>query len=65
MISQLSNREIEIFNYLVKGNSIPEIAATLHISLFTVRDHRKNIYRKLNCHSEADLVRFAYKNGLV
>jgi DNA-binding CsgD family transcriptional regulator len=66
LIKQLSGREMEVLKLIVAGNhTIESIAQLLNISAFTVRDHRKNIYRKLNCHSEADLVRFAYQNGLV
>ncbi len=51
----LSEREVEILKYLVKGYSYKMIASTCYISLDTVRGHIRNIYAKLhvNCGREA------------
>jgi len=51
----LSEREVEVLKYLVKGFSYKMIAATCYISLDTVRGHIRNIYTKLhvNCGREA------------
>lgn len=51
----LSEREIEILKYLVKGYSYKMIAAACFISVDTVRGHIRNIYTKLhvNCGREA------------
>ncbi|MDN3583473.1 response regulator [Mucilaginibacter flavus] len=51
----LSAREIEVLQLLIKGNSIKMIAAQLHIAFDTARSHLKNIYHKLhvNCGKEA------------
>ena len=51
----LSERETEVFKYLVKGFSYKMIAGTCYISLDTVRGHIRNIYTKLhvNCGREA------------
>ncbi|HLG38750.1 MAG TPA: response regulator transcription factor [Chitinophagaceae bacterium] len=51
----LSEREVEILKYLVKGYSYKMIASTCFISLDTVRGHIRNIYSKLhvNCGREA------------
>lgn len=52
---QLSDREKEVLNYLVKGYSYKMIAGNCKISLDTVRGHIRNIYSKLhvNCGREA------------
>lgn len=50
----LSNREIEILNELVKGYNHKQIADKLFISPETVRGHLKNIYRKLHVHSKTE-----------
>ena len=52
----LTKRETEISLLILKGNSIPRICTTLHISEQTVRDHLKRIYQKMNVHSKAELV---------
>jgi len=51
----LSQREIEVLQLLVKGHSTKVIASTLFVSFETVRSHLKNIYNKLhvNCGKEA------------
>lgn len=51
----LSARELEVLQLLLKGHSTKIIAATLYISFETVRSHLKNIYNKLhvNCGKEA------------
>ena len=48
---QLSQRELEILQMLTTSQSYKEIAATLTISVNTVKIHVKNIYRKLDTHS--------------
>lgn len=50
----LSNREIEILNELVKGYNHKQISDKLFISPETVRGHLKNIYRKLHVHSKTE-----------
>jgi DNA-binding NarL/FixJ family response regulator len=51
----LSPRETEVLQYLIKGYGTKQIAAELFISFDTVRSHLKNIYQKLhvNCGKEA------------
>ena len=51
----LSTRELEVLQLLLKGHSTKIIASTLYISFETVRSHLKNIYNKLhvNCGKEA------------
>src|SRR5678810_149484 len=52
---QLSAREIEVLQLLIKGYSTKMIASELGISFDTARFHLKNIYQKLhvNCGKEA------------
>lgn len=51
----LSEREHQIIRLVLKEKSSAEIAEILHLSYHTVRTHRKNIMRKLNCHSVVEL----------
>jgi DNA-binding NarL/FixJ family response regulator len=53
--ADLTGREKEIMQSLVKGSSYKEIAANAFISIETINSHIKNIYRKLNVHSRAEL----------
>jgi len=60
-LDRLSERELEIYQMLVKGMSVSEIARILNISVKTVSTHKCNLMLKLNIHSIADLVRFSLR----
>ena len=55
----LSTREFEIFNKLVLGRSVNEIADELSISNKTVSTHKVRLMQKMGCQSTAQLVRYA------
>jgi two-component system, NarL family, nitrate/nitrite response regulator NarL len=61
----LTPRELEVLTYLSKGFTIKEIANLMGIKWFTVNDHIKAIYRKLNVSSRAEAAVLASKQGLV
>ena len=54
--ADLSAREIEVVDLLLKGNTIAAISRKLFISENTTRGHMKRIYRKLNVHSRQELI---------
>lgn len=62
---QLTPRESEVLTYLSKGFTIKEIASLMGIKWFTVNDHIKSIYKKLNVSSRAEAAVLASKQGLV
>jgi two-component system NarL family response regulator len=62
--SILGSREREILQLLAEGHTSPEIAQRLHISPSTVDTHRRNIMRKLDVHSIAELTKYAVREGL-
>ena len=62
---RLTPRENEVLTYLSKGFTIKEIAALMGIKWFTVNDHIKSIYKKLNVSSRAEAAVLASKQGLV
>jgi len=59
---ELTRRETEILNLIVKGRTTLEIAQQLKLSKFTIDTHRKNIHKKLNIKTNAGLVNYVYKN---
>ncbi|WP_119080909.1 LuxR C-terminal-related transcriptional regulator [Chitinophaga alhagiae] len=61
----LTSREKEIITLLANGKSTNEMAGQLFISAHTVSTHRKNIFRKIECKSFAELLRFAIAFDLV
>ncbi len=58
-LSQLSDREIEVFHYIGKGYPTREIAEKMNISPKTVGTHRERIKEKLKLKHSGELVRFA------
>ncbi|OYY07575.1 MAG: hypothetical protein B7Y66_12445, partial [Sphingobacteriia bacterium 35-36-14] len=54
----LTKREKEILLYLKQTYTNQQIADTLHLSIYTVETHRKNIMQKLQLSSPAALVKF-------
>ena len=62
--SQLSYRERQVLHLVADGCSSSEIAERLHLAASTVEVHRRNIMRKLNLHTIADLTKYAIRNGI-
>lgn len=54
--TNLSEREIEILNLLVKGQQNKEIAGHLGLSIETIRTHLRRIYEKLHVTSRTEAV---------
>ena len=63
--TNLSPREYEVLSLITKGFKTNQIAETLFLSVHTVNSHRKNILRKLNLKSPAELIVYALETGLV
>lgn len=63
-IVELTSREREILQLIAEGFTSKEIHKHLNVSMNTVLVHRKNIMQKLNIHKQADLVRYAIKEGI-
>jgi DNA-binding NarL/FixJ family response regulator len=58
-IEGLTDRELEIFELIGRGNSTRSIAQQLHLSIHTIETHRENIRAKLNLRNGSELVRRA------
>jgi two-component system, NarL family, invasion response regulator UvrY len=63
--SSLSERELQILCKLAVGRSVAEIAHELCISAKTVSTYRVRILEKMKMDSNAELVTYAVRNGLV
>jgi DNA-binding NarL/FixJ family response regulator len=61
----LTPREKEILLLLSQGNSFKMIAAQLYISIDTIRTHSKNIYEKLQVHTQIEAVSKAINEKLL
>ncbi len=63
--SELTAREVEVIGMLAAGHTTPEMASRLHISTVTARNHIQNILEKLEVHSKAEVVAFAFQKRLL
>ncbi|MBI2918261.1 MAG: response regulator transcription factor [Chloroflexi bacterium] len=61
----LSPREGEVLRGIAQGMTNKEIASQLSISVTTAQTHRSRIMEKLGLHSQAELIRYAIRKGLV
>jgi DNA-binding NarL/FixJ family response regulator len=61
----LTSRQREILQLLAEGNSAKEIASVLEISTRTVEFHKYHMMETLGIRTNAQLVHFALKNGIV
>jgi DNA-binding NarL/FixJ family response regulator len=62
---RLTPRQCEIVQLVAEGRSTKEVATLLNISVKTAETHRANLMRRLNCHSAAELVRYALRNQII
>lgn len=60
-IEQLSDRELEVFEFTGKGNTTRDIAEKLHLSVKTVESYRARIKTKLNLDNATELMMHAVK----
>jgi DNA-binding NarL/FixJ family response regulator len=63
--TQLSDREIEVLKLIANGRDNADIAAQLHISPKTVKNHISNILMKLQIENRIQAAVYAVRSGLV
>lgn len=61
----LTSREADVFFHLIRGRKLAEIAVAMNISDKTVSTHKTRVMEKLGVLSNADLMRYAFRHGLV
>jgi DNA-binding NarL/FixJ family response regulator len=60
----LSPREREVLELIAEGSTNREIAAALHLSPHTIKEHTSSLYRKLGAKNRAEAVQRAQRLGL-
>lgn len=61
----LTPREREVLSLIARGLTNRDIAERLTLSINTIKTHRLHIYRKLDLHDRAALVRYALQHGML
>jgi len=62
---RLSDREFEILKILASGKTVSEAALALSLSVKTVSTHRTRILKKMEMRTNAELMHYAMRHGLV
>lgn len=65
LLERLTPREVEVLEWVGRGDSNEEIADRLYLSPATVKTHVNRTMTKLGVHERAGLVIAAYESGLV
>lgn len=61
----LTPRERQVLHLAAEGLGNPDIATRLSISTRTAETHRANLMNKLNLHSQAELIRYTIRKGIL
>jgi len=61
----LTEREVQVLQYVARGRSKREIGEILHLSERTVNCHCASLMAKLDIHDRVELTRYAVREGLV
>ena len=62
---RLSERELQVFLRLAKGETVGNIASSMFLSVKTVSTYRSRVLEKLALSTNSDLTYYALKNGLL
>ena len=65
LIEPLSERELEVLQFLNSHLTVPEISREMLIAPTTLRTHIRNIYLKLNVHGRLEALQKAWDLGLL
>ena len=61
----LTVKEFEVLDHAQVGTPAKKIAEKMGISIFTVNQHLRNIYHKLNARNKLEAVQSARQKGLI
>lgn len=62
---QLSEREMQVFLRLARGETVSHIATSMSLSMKTVSTYRTRVMEKMGLESNSDLTYYGLKNGLI
>jgi DNA-binding NarL/FixJ family response regulator len=61
----LSERELQVFLRLAKGETVGDMAKAMFLSVKTVSTYRSRVLEKIKLETNSDLTYYALKNGLI
>jgi DNA-binding NarL/FixJ family response regulator len=61
----LSERELQVFLRLAKGETVGDMAKAMFLSVKTVSTYRTRVLEKIKLETNSDLTYYALKNGLI
>lgn len=62
-LDELSPRQAEVLSRLLRGERVPTIAAHLYVTPSTVRNHLSAVFRRLNVHSQLEVLELLRHNA--
>ncbi|MGG9960017.1 response regulator [Ferruginibacter sp. SUN106] len=62
--TNLTAKELVVLKLIAQGYKVDKISEILFISTYTVLAHRRNIMKKLDLHTAAELVKYVFTNNL-
>ncbi len=57
--SLFTPKETELLNFWARNYTVEKTAATLNLSFHTIVAHRRNMFKKANCHTKEELLAYA------
>ncbi len=63
--ASLSDREYQVFQLLVGGDSVSDIAQQLNLSVKTVSTHKARLMEKMGLANQTELIRYAIRHRLI
>ena len=63
--TQLSERELQVFLRLARGETVGHIASSMSLSVKTVSTYRTRVMEKMGLESNSELTYYSLKNGLI
>lgn len=64
-LSQLTDRELDVFKLLVRGHRNEDMARVLRLGESTIKSHVQHLYQKLGVRDRVQVVIYAYENGYI
>jgi DNA-binding NarL/FixJ family response regulator len=65
LYESLSDREKQVLKLIAEGHTTQEIADILRLGIKTIMTHRTTLMEKLGFHNRTDLIKYAYRKGLI